>query len=35
MDEKKNILVVDDDEQILKMLKYLLEINGYKWPLMP
>ena len=30
MDEKKSILAVDDDEQILKMLKYLLEINGYQ-----
>jgi putative two-component system response regulator len=30
MDEKKNILVVDDDEQILKMLKYLLEVNSYE-----
>jgi len=30
MDEKKNILVVDDDEQILKLLKFLLETNSYK-----
>jgi len=30
MDEKKNILVVDDDEQILKLLKVLLETNNYK-----
>ncbi|MFH1950914.1 MAG: HD domain-containing phosphohydrolase [Pseudomonadota bacterium] len=30
MDGKKNILVVDDDEQILKLLKYLLEANSYK-----
>ncbi len=29
MDEKKNILVVDDDTQILNMLKYLLEANSY------
>ncbi len=29
MDEKKNILVVDDEEQILNMLKYLLEANNY------
>lgn len=30
MGEKKNILVVDDDEQILKLLKFLLETNSYK-----
>jgi putative two-component system response regulator len=30
MDDKKNILVVDDDEQILKLLKCLLEANSYK-----
>ena len=29
MDEIKNILVVDDDAQILNMLKYLLETNSY------
>ena len=30
MDEKKNILVVDDEEQILKLLKQLLEANSYE-----
>ena len=30
MNERKNILVVDDDEQILKLLKFLLETNSYK-----
>ena len=30
MDGKKNILVVDDDEQILKLLKYLLETKNYE-----
>ncbi|MBL7205116.1 MAG: response regulator [Desulfobacteraceae bacterium] len=30
MDDKKNILVVDDDEQILKLQKFLLETNSYK-----
>ena len=29
MDEKKNILVVDDEEQILNMLKHLLDANNY------
>ena len=29
MDQKKNILVVDDDEQILKLQKCLLEANNY------
>ena len=30
MDEKKNILVVDDDEQVLKLLKFLLGTNSYE-----
>ena len=30
MDEKKNILVVDDEEQILMLLKDLLEENSYE-----
>ena len=29
MEEKKNILVVDDDEQVLKLLKTLLEASNY------
>ena len=30
MDGKKNILVVDDEEQILVLLKHLLEANSYE-----
>jgi len=29
MEEKESILIVDDEEQVLKLLKRLLEMNGY------